>query len=660
MINLAVVGSSAFGLYVKNITALQLFPDVILNYCGDTLAESIPVIAQRVLEANNQVLLIGPNDYMKIKDYVQIPYYIVSPTLYDFLNIHESISDYSRTAIVIRRAHNLDLTLLEKALGIRYNKFIYNYNDDVYALLCQLKEQGYHTIVGVQFVVQMAESLGLKAIYYYTQPNLEIAVGNAIQIAQNMEKERDYLEEIQSILENAMCGAVCLSYPDLNIIYANQTAVTMLRCSPQDLMQRNIKDMISKSFYKTLSLGQDASEISQFDFYGVNVVGNVVQLKLRGTISRLCILFENASNILEYETIIRQEIKRKSFETHYTFKDILGQSEQIKEAVMQARQFARSQSTILINGETGAGKEVFAQSIHEFSVRRNYPFVAINCAAMPDTLIESELFGYMPGSFTGASKKGKTGLIELANHGTMFLDDIDALSPGFQAKLLRVMQEHEIIRVGGDSPIPVDVRFIVATNRNLKQLVREGQFRNDLYFRVNVLHLFIPPLRQRKEDIPVLFSHYLQQFSKSIHAAVNNQMDELMLPLSAYPFPGNIRELISVTERFATLFDETRLNDRDYVLKLLSYCLDNEDEGLPPESIVCRTPAESEAKLDKTQEPLFEKPLITGDYKADLAEAENKILQIYYQQFNGNMTQLAQKLGISRTTLYNKINKKQR
>ena len=130
--------------------------------------------------------------------------------------------------------------------------------------------------------------------------------------------------------------------------------------------------------------------------------------------------------------------------------------------------------------------------------------------------------------------------------------------------------------------------------------------------------------------------------------------------LSAYPFPGNIRELISVTERFATLFDETRLNDRDYVLKLLSYCLDNEDEGLPPESIVCRTPAESEAKLDKTQEPLFEKPLITGDYKADLAEAENKILQIYYQQFNGNMTQLAQKLGISRTTLYNKINKKQR
>ena len=660
MINLAVVGSSAFGLYVKNITALQLFPDVILNYCGDTLAESIPVIAQRVLEANNQVLLIGPNDYMKIKDYVQIPYYIVSPTLYDFLNIHESISDYSRTAIVIRRAHNLDLTLLEKALGIRYNKFIYNYNDDVYALLCQLKEHGYHTIVGVQFVVQMAESLGLKAIYYYTQPNLEIAVGNAIQIAQNMEKERDYLEEIQSILENAMCGAVCLSYPDLNIIYANQTAVNMLRCSPQDLMQRNIKDMISKSFYKTISLGQDASEISQFDFYGVNVVGNVVQLKLRGTISRLCILFENASNILEYETIIRQEIKRKSFETHYTFKDILGQSEQIKEAVMQARQFARSQSTILINGETGAGKEVFAQSIHEFSVRRNYPFVAINCAAMPDTLIESELFGYMPGSFTGASKKGKTGLIELANHGTMFLDDIDALSPGFQAKLLRVMQEHEIIRIGGDSPIPVDVRFIVATNRNLKQLVREGQFRNDLYFRVNVLHLFIPPLRQRKEDIPVLFSHYLQQFSKSIHAAVNNQMDELMLPLSAYSFPGNIRELISVTERFATLFDETRLNDRDYVLKLLSYCLDNEDEDLPPESIVCRTPAESEAKLDKTQEPLFEKPLITGDYKADLAEAENKILQIYYQQFNGNMTQLAQKLGISRTTLYNKINKKQR
>lgn len=657
MIKLAVVGSATFGNYVENIKALRLFPDVVLNYCGDTLTLGVPDIARKVLESDSQVLVIGPNDYLKIKEYIQLPYYIVNPTLYDFLTIHERITDYSRTAIVIRRVHNLDLSLLEKALGVRYNKFVYDYNDDVYALLCQLKGMGYDTIIGVQFVVQMAESLGMNAIYYYTQPNLEIAVSNAVQIAQNMEKEQDYLQEIQSILENAMCGAVCLSYPDLNVIYANQTAAGMLRCRPQDLLQKNIRDLISKNFYKTVSEGQDASEVSQFDFYGVDVVGNVVQLKLKGAISRLCILFENTSNILEYETIIRQEIKRKSFETHYTFKDILGQSRQIKEAVMQARQFAKSQSTILINGETGAGKEVFAQSIHELSVRRNYPFVAINCAAMPDTLIESELFGYMPGSFTGASRKGKTGLIELANHGTMFLDDIDALSPGFQAKLLRVMQEREIIRVGGDSPIPVDVRFIVATNRNLKQLVREGKFRNDLYFRVNVLHLFIPPLRQRKEDIPILFAHYLRQFSESLYERLKDRMDELARPLLAYSFPGNIRELVSVTERFVTLFDESMPADGDYALRLLDYSLDNEEEeaGQAPDM---RPAAAAEAE-EKAEEGSAAVPRITGDYKADLAEAEQKILQIYYQQFNGNMTQLAQKLGISRTTLYNKISKKQ-
>ena len=656
MIRLAIIGSKYFGEYIQNIKSSQMFPDVSLNYCGDTLEDSITVLAGRVAESDSQVLLIGPNDYIKIREYINIPYYIVNTTLYDFLTIHEQIDDYPTTAVVIRRVHNIDMSLLEKALHVKYNKFIYEYNDDVYSLIVQLKQQGYKTIVGVQFVVEMARSLGLNAIYYYTQPNLEIAVRNAIQIAQNMEKERDYLQEIQSILENSMCGAVCLSYPDLNIVYANATSLNMLRCRLQDMLQKNVEEMVSKAFFAGLSAGLEKSEVTHFDFYGVPMVGTVVPLRLRGKISRLCILFENASSILQYETIIRQEIKRKSFSTHYTFRDILGSSEEIKRAILQAKQFAKSQSTILINGETGAGKEVFAQSIHELSPRRNYPFVAINCAAMPDTLIESELFGYMPGSFTGASKNGKTGLIELANHGTVFLDDIDALSPNFQAKLLRVMQEKEIIRVGGNAPIPVDVRFIVATNRNLKQLVKQEKFRNDLYFRVNVLHLYIPPLRKRPEDVLILFNHYLEHFSREIYEELQPIIPQVAEPLLSYTYPGNIRELVSITERFVTLIDNSRLEDANYLKQLLRYCL--EDDRDTEDLLLAENEGDREcAKAEKA--PLQPVPQISGDFKADLAEAEQQILNAYYQDFSGNMTQLAQKLGISRATLYNKLGKKQ-
>lgn len=435
-----------------------------------------------------------------------------------------------------------------------------------------------------------------------------------------------------------MCGAILLSGPSANISYANKTALTMLRRKLKDILQRPIQEFVPAKISRHILQQEESEKDLQFNLCGVDVIGNVIKLQPQDGNSRMCLLFENTSHILRYETMIQQEIKRKSFGTHYTFEHIIGNSKEIQTAISQAKRFAQSNSTILINAETGAGKEVFAQSIHDYSPRRLYPFVAINCASIPDTLIESELFGYAPGAFTGASSKGKTGLVELANHGTVFLDDIDSLSSSFQAKLLRVMQERAIIRVGGNSPIPVDVRFIVATNKNLKMLVENGTFRNDLYFRVNVLRLTIPPLRSRFQDIQVLLEHYLRKFNQEVYEVLAPDFADIFAPAMHYDCPGNIRELISVTERFSSLVDPEMLGDKEELRRLVVSCLD-----LDPSV----TPSPKDTGFS-----------ITGNYAADLEAAEQEILNCYLNKHNGSMAELARQLGISRTTLYNKIKHK--
>lgn len=204
-------------------------------------------------------------------------------------------------------------------------------------------------------------------------------------------------------------------------------------------------------------------------------------------------------------------------------------------------------------GETGTGKELFAQAIHNASRRQGQPFVAINCAAVPENLLESELFGYEEGAFTGARKKGKPGLFELAHGGTIFLDEIGDIAQAIQIKLLRVLQQKEIMRVGGQHTIPIDVRVIAATNRNLLAAVQEGTFRADLYYRLNVLPLYLPPLRERKEDIPVLLRDMLFKANRTLARYAPVIAREILTHLPAYSWPGNVRELQNIAERIMAL-----------------------------------------------------------------------------------------------------------
>jgi transcriptional regulator with PAS, ATPase and Fis domain len=233
----------------------------------------------------------------------------------------------------------------------------------------------------------------------------------------------------------------------------------------------------------------------------------------------------------------------------YTWGDIIGISPAMVSAKDQARRAAETPATVLLRGESGTGKELFAHAIHNASTRQKGQFVRVNCAALSENLLESELFGYVEGAFTGALKGGKKGLFEEANNGTIFLDEIGEISLSLQRKLLRVLQEREIVRVGSTMPIPVDVRVITATNINLEQKVKDGTFKGDLYYRLNVLPIAIPPLRTREEDIPRLVEHIIFRLNQEFGRQVMGMAPEAVAELVKYPWPGNVRELENVLGR---------------------------------------------------------------------------------------------------------------
>ncbi len=278
----------------------------------------------------------------------------------------------------------------------------------------------------------------------------------------------------------------------------------------------------------------------------VNVAPVIVSGQLRGTVGVL----HDISEIHKLsEELERAKRLIRHLEAKYTFNDIIGESEAIKAAIEQAQRAAVTPATVLLRGESGTGKELFAHAIHRLSERQKGQFIRVNCAALADSLLESELFGYVEGAFTGAKRGGKVGLFEEANGGTIFLDEIGEISLNLQAKLLRVLQEREIVKVGDNRSFNVDVRVIAATNANLEAELRAGKFREDLYYRLNVIPVIIPPLRQRRDDIPLIVHHLIRRFNQEYGRCVESVSDETLKILMGYHWPGNVRELENILGR---------------------------------------------------------------------------------------------------------------
>ena len=290
----------------------------------------------------------------------------------------------------------------------------------------------------------------------------------------------------------------------------------------------------------------------------------------------------NHFDIVVRKALEREGLKRElalfSEDAAKRYHLIVGKSDEMNEAVVTAKKAATSKATVLLLGESGTGKEIFARAIHNWSERRSQPFVAINCVGLSKELLESELFGHEKGSFTGADqlKKGK---IELANGGTVFLDEIGDVSQELQTKLLRFLQEREFDRVGGVRPIHVDVRIVAATNRDLDVAVKEGRFREDLYHRLNVVPITLPPLRERRQDIPALADHFLQRFAKEVKKTFSAVSGETLAKLCAYDWPGNVRELGNVIERAVVLSQGPEIAPHDLPARIVAARSESRSEG---------------------------------------------------------------------------------
>ncbi|QED49396.1 sigma-54 interaction domain-containing protein [Cytobacillus dafuensis] len=302
--------------------------------------------------------------------------------------------------------------------------------------------------------------------------------------------------------------------------------------------------------------------------------------------------------------------------------EIKGHSDALQNAKGLAIKVAKTDATVLIQGESGVGKELFAQGIHEASLRKNQPFIPINCGAIPDALFESEFFGYEKGSFTGADKEGKAGKVEMADGGTLFLDEIGMLPLDMQVKLLRVLQEREVCRIGGNTSVKVNIRIVAATNSDLEEMVKQGTFREDLYYRLNVVTLKIPPLRERIDDIPELVKNFAQEFAVKYQKELPTLMNSAMEVFMSYKWPGNIRELRNVVERMIIFIDKSAINAED---------------------VINIFPSIKQEKMNKEGLAL-EKATLEKD----------RIIEALHETY-GNKSAAAKKLGISRVSLYNKI-----
>lgn len=338
--------------------------------------------------------------------------------------------------------------------------------------------------------------------------------------------------------------------------------------------------------------------------------------------------------------VIKNVKKLIGLNADYTFDDIIGESQIMQERKSIAKSYAETPLNILLTGESGVGKELFASSIHNYSDRRKGPFVALNCASFPEQLIESELFGYVGGAFTGASKTGQVGKFELADGGTLFLDEIGELPLNFQSKLLRVLETWKINRIGSNKPISVNVRLVAATNRNLKKMVKEGSFREDLYYRIQTLNVEIPPLRKRKEDIADLFYALTKQFAGS-----NPYLDKKVSPQALdiardYEWPGNIRELRNVVNRSCVLARDSDVISTEVMEKAIFPDGKEVSQSVKTQSLESRTP-EERIRIRKEE------------YNQSMARLLEEALEIS----NGDKETAGKLIGVSRMTFYRMMSK---
>lgn len=523
-----------------------------------------------------------------------------------------------------------ELEELSSLFTVEVSQAVYTSLEDARQKIKAFVEQGCRVIIGSPTVVELAEAAGAEGVFAINADAVRRTLDDALAICHSRAQEARKHQRIHAVLKHLNEGVIALDAT--GTVFSVNTSMNNL-----------LKGI------RVISIGDDVAE--HFPDIAVNRVLNngvaienhlstqgdqrlaisVVPIMSDGHIDGAILTCQEIREIQRAERRLRSQNRPRHFIAKYQFDHLLGEENNFKQAVHLASLYAHSDSTVLITGESGTGKELFAQSIHNAGERQHMPFVAINCAAFPESLLESELFGYDEGAFTGSRKGGKRGLFEAAHNGTIFLDEIGDMPTHLQTRLLRVLQEREILRLGGSEPTPVNIRVIAATHQDLQQHIIASQFREDLFYRLNILRVSVPPLRERTSDIPSLVKLITQNLAKGDNTqeqATNEILKSLMPHLMKHSWPGNIRELENVVERAHLM---SKFPDQKH------------PKALFPELF---TATADQAQVEKASK----ESLQTFGKAAEIAHIKDTL-----NANDGDLNKTAKALGISRSTLWRRL-----
>lgn len=459
-------------------------------------------------------------------------------------------------------------------------------------ILAELRGLGCEWVIGSSAILQEGRKAGFHCAMIYTCAAVTKAIQEAVGVVRQIQESQRKSEKLRRMMNITYEGIIATDENGTVEIFNNK-AEEISGIKAASALGRNIKDVLGNTKLDVVVRDQVAM-LNQVQVIGEHeVITNRVPVFLDKTLIGAIATFQTKDRIQLVEQAIRISTNGKGFYAQGRFEDILGTSEAITRLRALAVQYAASEANVLITGETGTGKDIIAQSIHNASRRREAPYVAINCGALPENILESELFGYEEGAFTGAKRGGKMGFFELAHHGTLFLDEIGELSTYMQSRLLRVIENREIMRLGSDRITPIDARIIAATNTSLDALVAQGKFRLDLYYRLNVLRLHTPPLRERLEDVPLLVRHFLDNFNSGMDAGTAERIARHSL-LTRHLWPGNVREVRNFCERVSIKM-ERDMGINQMVLEAM-------DPGIAPEPAARPLPGAEARKPPTRQE----------------------------------------------------------
>lgn len=523
----------------------------------------------RDLELHEYDVVIGRGHTAKILKELtpNMPVIEIPITGYDILRgieVAREKYDSKRIAIFLSDVRNHDSALLSAVSGLDIQTFVVPDINQIPEIVEQASEAGYDTIIGGYSAKTAADRIGIHSFTVNTGEEAIVEVlKEALNMVSSLEKERERTKLYQTVTQVSKEGILYVNSAGI-IEMVNSKGLKMLTSELETIHNQKLCEaypyldrLFQRGILRKKPILNELLEVESnkitFDF---------VPVLVNDTVAGVVITCQSVTKIQQIETQIRKKLSDKGLIAKYHFSNIIHTSNIMEDTIDLAQRYAAVSSNILIVGETGTGKELMAQGIHNASERKNKPFVAINCAALPENLLESELFGYADGAFTGSRRGGKIGLVEQAHQGTLFLDEISELPINFQGKLLRVLQEKQVRRIGDDRVIDVDVRIIAATNRNLKQQVKEGKFRQDLLYRLDILKLYIPPLRERKEDINLIFQNSVKTYNKRFGRDISGCTKAAAAELCQYPFEGNIRELSNIAERLCVMAKEHIIDEK--------------------------------------------------------------------------------------------------